>query len=153
MRFEAVFIDHGIPERFFICHDRFQRHGKRRRQFEIEKVGSFWPHLVPTEQITIVYVKRLIGASLVCRCPKPLLSLEDRHPSFLIVYRKLLVYLGTLTGAPIPSTWQHKPQSQERNPTPKAESAFSQLSQWLNRTLRSIVPKTLEELFAGNSIH
>jgi hypothetical protein len=88
-----------------------------------------------------------------CRCPKPLLSLEDRHPSFLIVYRKLLVYLGTLTGAPIPSTSQHKPQSQERNPTPKAESAFSQLSQWLNRTLRSIVPKTLEELFAGNSIH
>ena len=42
---------------------------------------------------------------------------------------------------------------QERNPTPKAESAFPQLSQWLNRTLRSIVPKTLEELFAGNSIH
>jgi hypothetical protein len=28
------------------------------------------------------------------------------------------------------------------NQTPKAESAFPRLSQWLNRTFRSIVPKT-----------
>src|SRR5580704_1765378 len=59
-----------------------------------------------------------------------------------------LLEIATRAPAPITSTSQHKPQSQERNPTPKAESAFSQLSQWLNRTLRSIVPKTLEELFA-----
>src|SRR5689334_8269292 len=29
-----------------------------------------------------------------------------------------------------------------RNATPKAESAFPRLCQWLNRTFRSIVPKT-----------
>ena len=32
--------------------------------------------------------------------------------------------------------------SLQETPLPKAESAFPRLSEWLNRTLRSIVPKT-----------
>jgi hypothetical protein len=35
------------------------------------------------------------------------------------------------------------------NPTPKVESAFPRLSQWLNRTLRSIVPDTPKEYLDG----